>query len=412
MRAPAALASRITVKQPPETFLIKITARADRPVVAQQLADAWVRALAAEVQTIEAPGKKDLKPGIPRVTAVESAQLPDAPISPDIRRNTLIGLAAGLMLALGYAAMRSTLDRRLRTPADVHDRFAVPVVGEIPKSASLRSDADRSGEHARQDSAAAEAFRKLRTNLTYMNIDNPPRVVVVTSPQPGDGKSTVAAHIAAALQSTGHNVVLVDADLRRPSQAIRHGAEPSVGLTNVLLGQMDAESALQSVAGQTGLRLLASGPLPPNPSELLESQAWRSLIAELASRYFLVIDAPPLLPVTDAAILAKSSDGAFVVVSAGRTVDIELARSLEALDAVGAPTLGVVMNRLTKSSGYGYSYYYSYEPEPVARGLKGRRKHNQRPDRRSRRLMDKQEARAARIAAQSGSADGPGARRR
>lgn len=352
----ASLVRRIRVVQPPDTVLLKITARADTPTGAREIADAWVEALAEEVKEIEAPGQEQTPDGTPRIIPVESADLPSSPVSPRPLRNTVAGLIVGLMVAFGYAMTRTLLDRRLRRAEDVTSRFRVAVVGEIPNSPAMRISPDN-GRRLEDDPAPGEAVRKLRTNLMYMDVDAPPRVLVVTSPKPGDGKSTIAAHLALALATTGEKVVLIDADLRRPTQADRFGLDPAVGVTTVLTGRLPLTEALQQPA-RSSLSVLTAGPLPPNPSELLASQAFGSVIEELGQTSYVVIDAPPLLPVTDAAILARGADGAFVVISAGKTLETELGQSLEALEKVGARTLGVVLNKVARPlRGYGYHYY-------------------------------------------------------
>lgn len=359
---PSALVRQIEVAQPPDTVLLKVTADASTPQNAQRLANAWVRALAEQVHEIESPrtpvGK--VPDGTPRVIPVESAELPISPVSPNIPRDTAIGLAVGLLLALAYSVARSNVDRRLRHAEDITERFQVPVVGEIPTSGALKSTTEDGVGRVDTDPAAGEAFRKLRTNLMYIDVDDPPRVLVVTSPKVGDGKSTIAAHIATTLETTGQRVVLVDADLRRPTLAKRFGADDAVGLTTVLVGQVAVEEALLEAPNQPGLHLLTAGPLPPNPSELLGSKAWKTLVGKLSSDAYVVVDAPPLLPVTDAAILSRSADGTFVVVASGHTIDIDLDSAFDALKSVGARTLGVVLNRVKRKRGYGGDYHYYY----------------------------------------------------
>lgn len=365
--SPAGLVGRISVTQPRDTVLLKITATADAPEEAQQLADAWVRALAEQVQQIEDPSGR-AESGVPQVLPVESAALPGAPSSPNPTLNLALGALLGLGLGLGYATLRHTVDRRLRTKEDIEARFEVSVVGSVP-AADVLEHAAGSPAHLAVDEGldvshgpAAEAFRKLRTNLMFMNVDNPPRVVVVTSPLPGDGKSTVAANLAAAIESSGQAVVLVDGDLRRPTVATWFGLIEGVGLTDVLAGRIEVQDALQTPAPHPNLQVLAAGSIPPNPSELLGSQAMRQLLRGLAAEAIVVVDAPPLLPVTDAAVLATQSDGAFVVVSAGKTLDTQLGSALEHLAAVDAKALGVIVNRISRrdaGSGY-YDHYHGY----------------------------------------------------
>ena len=335
--SPAGLVGSISVTQPKDTVLLKITANAGTPEEAQQLADAWVRALATQVQEIEDP-KDTGAPGVPQVLPIESAALPTAPSSPNPRLNLMLGAVLGLGLALGYAMLRHTVDRKLRTKEDIESKFKVSVVGGVPVSQVLAQDASGQAHIAvdaevisAANGPASEAFRKLRTNLMYMNVDNPPRVVVVTSPLPGDGKSTVAANLAAAIDSSGENVVLIDGDLRRPTVATWFGLVEGVGLTDVLAGRIPVEDALQTPAEHPNLRVLGAGAVPPNPSELLGSQVMRQLLQKLSADALVLIDAPPLLPVTDAAVLTANADGALVVVSAGKTLDTQLGSALDHL---------------------------------------------------------------------------------
>jgi capsular exopolysaccharide synthesis family protein len=213
---------------------------------------------------------------------------------------------------------------------------------------------------------AAEAFLKLRTNLQFMDIDNPPRVIVVTSPLPGDGKSTIAANLAAALSMSDRRVVLIDGDLRRPVVAESFGLVEGAGLTDVLIGRVDYADVAQRVESLPNLTVLAAGGTPPNPSELLGSKAMRRLLDWLADTgHIVIIDAPPLLPVTDGAVLTAAADGALVVVTAGRTLDTQLGAALASLHAVQGHTLGVVLNRVepkSTDSGYYGGYYGTAKP--------------------------------------------------
>lgn len=368
---PAALVTHISVKQPVDTVVLKITATSDSRQQAQRLADAWVSALATQVQRIESPDGVP-KDGTPRIIPLESAALPGAPVSPRPMLNLAIALTLGLLLALGYALLRTTLDRRLRSPEDVRARVGVPVVATIPAAPTLRTERGRPAALAAQSgsdiagAAAAEAFRKLRTNLMFMDVDNPPRSLVISSPQPGDGKSTIAANIAVALESSGQSVLLVDADLRRPTVATSFGVDGAVGLTNVLSGQVRVEDALQTPEGFSSLKVLAAGAVPPNPSELLGSRAMRTLVETLSRDHLVILDAPPLLPVTDAALLSTSADGVLLVISSGSTVDTALDTCLASINAVNGRVLGIVMNRVAaRHNPAGYYGYYGYRQHEV-----------------------------------------------
>jgi capsular exopolysaccharide synthesis family protein len=185
---------------------------------------------------------------------------------------------------------------------------------------------------------------------------------VVTSPRPGDGKSTVAANLAAAIAVNGQPVTLIDGDLRRPTVAESFGLVEGAGLTDILVGTVDMDDVAQQHPDFPNLQILAAGGTPPNPSELLGTQAMRKLLRTLARTSVVLVDAPPLLPVTDAAVLTALSDGALVVVSAGRTLDTELGAALGHLEAVNGKALGVIFNRVARKdteSGYYGEYYGS-----------------------------------------------------
>jgi capsular exopolysaccharide synthesis family protein len=195
-----------------------------------------------------------------------------------------------------------------------------------------------------------------------MDVDHPPQAIVITSPRQGDGKSTTAVNLAAAIALSGRKVTLIDADLRRPTLATLLGLDDSVGLTDVLASRLGLADVVQHHPEIVGLSVLTTGNQPPNPSELLGSKAMRSLIASLAKKGMVVIDAPPLLPVTDAAILGHAADGALLTVSAGSTLDHELQAALGHLEHAQAKVLGVVLNRVSrKTAGSGYQSYYGYD---------------------------------------------------
>ncbi len=356
----SALIGNIEVDQPLNTVLINITARSSSPMEAQQLADAWVRALSQRIAELEDPTDTGTL-GVLGVEPVEAAALPSSPVSPQPTRNLALGFVLGLLLAVGYATLRSLLDRRLRSPEEAERRFGVPIVGRLPVTGLPHADGLFVTDAIDQQSfGIGEAFRRLRSNLTYMNVDNPPRVIVVTSARPQDGKSTVAANLAAAVSLSGQPVTLVDGDLRRPTVADKLGLVEGAGLTDVLIGQVDLEDVLQEHGTFSNLQVLAAGSTPPNPSEMLGSHAMQALLKELAGRGMVIVDAPPLLPVTDAAVLTRNADGAIVVVSHGKTLDNELDECLRQLRAVQGDVLGVVFNRMPRR-GAGYyaagSYY-------------------------------------------------------
>jgi non-specific protein-tyrosine kinase len=211
--------------------------------------------------------------------------------------------------------------------------------------------------------------RQLRTNLQFVDVDHPPRAVVVTSAVPGEGKSTTAANMAITFAQAGSRVLLIEGDLRRPKVAEYLGVEGAVGLTNVLVGQVGIDDVLQPW-GRSGLWVLPSGSVPPNPSELLASQNMTELLRDLETRFDLIlIDAPPLLPVTDGAVAAARADGALLVVRYGHTTRAQVQLAVESLEAVDAHLLGCVFNMAPAKGGSAYSYGYGYEDRPGARPM-------------------------------------------
>ncbi|QIK75226.1 YveK family protein [Nocardioides piscis] len=270
--APESLVGNITAAQTPDTVIIQITARAPTPQSAQELADAWVSALAERVSDIESGGSRS---GGMRIDVSESAQLPTSPVSPNVMRNVLLGALLGGMLGMGYAVVRSMLDRRIRSSEDVDRVSDTAVVGAVPdlgNAPGVFVTSTGIGVH----SQAAEAIRRLRTNLSYMDVDNPPRAIVVTSPKQGDGKSTLAANLAGAIALSGQPVTLVDADLRRPNIARLMEVDDAVGLTDVLTNRLALSEATQPHPAIDGLTVLTSGSRPPTPARSWAHGRWAS----------------------------------------------------------------------------------------------------------------------------------------
>ena len=362
---PGSLIGRISVSQPADTVLINVSAQGPTPESAQELADAWAQALSEQIAKVERSTPDE---GL-HMQVYSSAQ-PGAQVLPRTKLNLVIGLIVGILLGFAYALIRKQFDRRLRSSEDVQKQFGIPVIGLVPQSSQVRQADGRqlflavTGAAASSSASTAEAFRKLRTNLAYMDVDHPPRVIVVTSPKQSDGKSTIAANLAAAIAIGGQPVTLIDGDLRRPTVAHSLALVDGAGLTDVLVGRVRPEQVMQDHPDVPGLRVMASGAIPPNPSELLGSHVMATLIADLAKDAMVIIDAPPLLPVTDAAVLTRAADGAIIVVTHGGTLDSELQASLNHISTVHGRTLGIVFNRMSRRAGgyYGGDYYrYEYK---------------------------------------------------
>lgn len=293
---------------------------------------------------------------------IQPASVPAAPSSPRKLRDTLLGFGTGLVLGVGLAFLRETLDDTIATREDL-DRVLpeLPVLAEIPNMSSRRGEKARVISAVLPHSPAAEAYRTLRTSVQFLSLEHSLRTLQVTSPRTGEGKTTTLANLAVALAGAGQRVIVIDADLRRPRMHELFGVENSIGFTSVLLGEAPLSAALQEVPGQAGLRLLTSGAKPSNPSELLASRRAAEVLASLAEAADLVlVDSPPVLPVTDAVALAPRMDATLVVVSAGTTTGRDLARTLETLGRVAAPVVGTVLNATTSQGHYPY-YGYHYQ---------------------------------------------------
>jgi capsular exopolysaccharide synthesis family protein len=367
---PESLVGRVSVSNPLDTVVIKVDADGPTPEAARDLAGAWIRGMQIEIENIESGGTGE-NPAVTLVTA-DSARLPASPSSPNVRLALAIGALAGLVVGVGYALLRFTLDRRIRSAESVERETGLNVVGTIPEEKSFTADnrlipfdgANTSSSRNVHLYAVSEAVRELRTNIQFMDVDNPPRIITITSPLPGEGKSTTAANLAITLSASGQKVVLIDGDLRRPMVATIFHLVGDAGLTDILAGRAAFDDVAQPVGRQGALRVVAAGKIPPNPSEILGSQRMYDLVHALSEDAIVIIDAPPLIPVTDAAVLTHRTDGAIIVTTVGRTTFDALKKAQQNLERAGARALGVVLNRVPrKGSGaayYGYQYTGTY----------------------------------------------------
>lgn len=352
------LAEKIKVATDLNTVIIKIEVSDESPVQAAAIAQATANSLVKAVETLEKPTSGGSSPV--SLSIISPAEAPVAPSAPNTKLNLALGLTLGLAAGVGIALLRGTFDSRIRGESDLRRVTDAPILGGI----AFDSDATKKPllTQAPHQSPRAESFRTLRTNLSFANVSVQAKSLVVTSSLPGEGKSTTATNLAIALAQAGQRVCLIDADLRRPMVGEYLGLERNAGLTTALLGTIDVEELLQPW-GEDDLFVLTSGPIPPNPSELLGSLAMRELIERLEMVFdTVVIDAPPLLPVTDAAVLAQSVGGVVVVVGAQKLRQPALEKALGALELVQANVLGVILNRLPNKGADAYAYsYYSYE---------------------------------------------------
>lgn len=365
--SPEELVQRVTVSNPGETNFIRVSARASTPEDARNLAEIWVRGIEREVNLLET-GKADT-PGAIYLSPKDSASLPSKPSSPNMKLNLAMGFLAGLVTALAYTILRHVMDQKIRSVEDVEKLTKSVVLGSIPFEKSLTPEErlivkPATGQTSNKLFAISESLRSLRTNIQFIDVDNPTRAVVVTSPLPGDGKSTLAANLALSIAMNDTPTILIDADLRRPMQSTIFNVRAGAGLTDVLAGRASLENVVHNVSNTGNLLLIGAGSVPPNPSEILGSARMKALVDELKEEAFVIIDAPPVIPVTDAAVIATRADGAILVTTAGKTTKDLLQKALSTLDKAKAKSLGVVLNRVPRrgmgAAYYGYQYKSSY----------------------------------------------------
>lgn len=373
--SPRELAENVTATTPSNETLITVTAVDPDPDQAAVISNAVADSLTEAVETIETPNGADMSPV--RVTRVERAEAAETPASPDIPLNLTLGALIGIALAIGGTAMRQVLDTRIRSARDLNQIATIPLLGSIAFDPKAKQRPLIT--HASPLSARAESFRAFRTNLQYLDMAGRPSFVI-TSAMPGEGKSTTAINLAIALADAGQRVALVDADLRKPKVADYLSLEGGAGLSDILIGRVALEDVLVRW-GDRSMFVLPSGKIPPNPSELLSSRRMQSLLEDLEREFDVVLcDAPPVLPVTDAAVLSRSTGGTIVIVAAGRTNRHQVEASLASLQAVNAKIVGAVLTRVPTrgpDSHYSTSRYAYRVPTRRAAPRRGSRRGSQ-----------------------------------
>ena len=358
----AALQGQVEASVVPETVILSVTATDPSPERAQMVAQTYAEKLQVLIRDLETPPAGGAPPI--KASIVDTASFNTTPVSPQPLRNYGLAAILGLLLGLGLAVLRELLDTTVKTPDQAVAITDASLLGTISFEASAAKEPLVSSldSHAPR----AEAFRVLRTNMQFLDVDaaGGGRVYVVSSSVPQEGKTTTSINLALTLAQAGQRVALVDADLRRPQIASSLDLDGAVGLTTVLVGKVHLVDALQDHPA-SGLTVLTSGSTPPNPAELLQSHAMGELLYDLRQKYeIVIIDAPPLLPVTDAALLGSQADGVLLVVRHGKTTRDQLGVTAERLTSVGARTVGVVLNMVParRLQGYGYGYGYGYAP--------------------------------------------------
>lgn len=315
---------------------------------------------------------------------VGPAVVASTPVSPNPLRNTGLGLAIGLVFGLGMALLYEYLDNTIKTDDEAEKFYGVPVLGHIPFLKIEKGQEHNLAIVDQPGSATAESFRLLRNSLDFINFERNIKTLLITSSAPGEGKSTVAANLAASLAQAGSKVALISCDFRRPTTESFFNLPNILGLSDVLLGRNSLKSALQR-PGDEQLVVLTSGKMPPNPSELLGSSKMQSLIESVEEwADWVVIDTPPLLAVSDGATVARWADAVLLVSRSGKSTRETALRGAEMLGNVGAKVIGVVVSGADEGAREGgyyagshyynryYSYYYSYRPQ----GANGKKKHH------------------------------------
>jgi receptor protein-tyrosine kinase len=334
----ADLQEQVEASVPSDTVLIDVAVLDSSPTrardIANSLADEFV-VMAAELETPELGAQPNA-----RVIVQQRAEIPDSPMNPKKARTLAIAAVLGALVGIFIALVRDRMNDAVRNPAALEKATGVGLLADVPFDEQRR---DQPLIHFENDrSAAADAFRELRINLRFLEAADGPRVLLVASCRPDEGRTTTAANLALALAEAGHNVVLVDADLRRPRIASLFDLAGQAGLSTVLAGDATLSEAVQATR-YPRLTALTSGTIPPNPADILETQATANVLRELGEQFdYVIVDSPSLL-VTDAAILAASSQGVLMVARFGRTRRKQLVDAIHTLRRAGAPLLGGVL---------------------------------------------------------------------
>ncbi len=310
----------------------------------------------------------------PSVVLIEPAEVPEDPIRPRVLIYTMLAGIVGLMLTVGIIVLRESLDNTVKTEDDIEQLMGLTAIGYIAEMQS--KEIDETGLYASKQprSPISEAFRSLRTNIEFSAIDKPIKTILITSPEPETGKTTVAANLAVIFAQKGRRVLLLDADLRRPHVHRVMKLKNRVGLTDLLLENQSIKDVIHQIEGNESLSVITSGSLPPNPAELLGSARMERILAELGSNMdILVIDSPPSI-VADAQVLAAKVDAVLLVIRPGKTIKEATKATVEILRRANARIIGVVMNYISRDRGDYFSRYhyqeYQYSPIEENQGIK------------------------------------------
>ena len=354
-RSASSLRGDVSVTRTLDTEILDVRAKSTDPARAASLANAVSLQLARAVTELETVAG-DTGPSV-RLTVIAEATEPRFPVEPSKRLYAATGLILGIALGVGIALMRAVLETRVRSVRDVRRVTDAAVLSSIRYD--RRSGKDPLTVKSNPLGDRAEAYRRLRTNLRFLNLPEPSARIAVTSSVPQEGKTTTAINLAIAMAEGASRILLIDADLRRPAVSRYLGLEGAAGLTTVLIGEATAADVIQPWGDS--LDVLAAGQLPPNPSEILDSDEMGRLLDGLSQHYdVILLDTPPLVPVTDAAALSRFVDGTLMVVGCQTVRRSQLDEALGALETVGARVLGLVLNQVS-SKEIGTTYVYGHK---------------------------------------------------
>lgn len=354
-RSPTSICSDLSASGVPDSVLIDVNVDAESPGAATQIANAVGAVFPNVVRLVErtSNGTSPVE-----VRAVDQAEAPSSPSSAGLATLLALGALLGAGLAVLATLAREATDQAVRSGADIAAALGTPLLGEVISDTAL--DGGVRGPMVPTD-IRAEGLRQIRTNLVFVDVDHAPRVLCVTSARSEEGKTTLALDLASALDWAGDAVVVLDADLRRPSVADRLELDGSIGLSQVLAGNISISKAVQRPSG-CSYSVVTSGPIPPNPSELLSSDRMKDLIRELRARYdHVIIDTPPVGQVIDAAGLAPLTDGAVVCARYGVSKRNAVEVAYERLAATGSNLIGLVLTMVSQEQTKPYGEYRGYK---------------------------------------------------
>ena len=343
------------------TRIIRITAYCSNPAVAQFVADTTADVFIKTVQEI-----MNLK----NIKIIDVAELPEAPVKPRLPINIMVGLMLGLLVAVAITSARELLDWTIKIPEEIPDRLNKNVIGTIPEGTASRNKTDtnhnqdnvsRTFVTENKHSAVAEAFKMLRTNIEFsIPGKKKSKVIMFTSSLPGEGKTTVVSNLALSMCESGKKVMLIDCDLRKPFTHKFFKVDNSNGVVSVIVGKASIQEVVHKNVWNSGLDLISSGPIPPNPTELLMADAYKQLLSELSQHYdYVFIDTPPTLNMADTAIIGSLVDATMLIITAGKTRIEIIKRCIRQLHQTNIEVSGILLNRFNIEA-IKYNYYYKY----------------------------------------------------